>query len=114
MDVYTLLFLIGGILLTLIPLKVSQSIFEDSGRPLSIWTLLVPAVGITFIAVALLSYHKDDLRCLFYNLCSQIDQTGYGYGIGTALLGILPSTVSSTSVPSAPELTPLSAINIRE
>ena len=131
MDTYTLLFLIIGILFTVVPLRTVQDWFGFSSdgltHPLSFWTLLVPVVGFVFIGVALLSHHKDDLRCLFFNVCTQIDQTGYGYGLGTALLGMLSPFESGGSITGmsnptpidlSTEITPLSVaegrVNIRE
>jgi hypothetical protein len=130
MDTYTLLFLVAGILLTVIPLRTVQEWFgfasDGLTHPLSFWTLLVPVVGIVFIGVALLSHHKEDLRCLFFNVCTQIDQTGYGYGLGTALLGMLSPFETNDNagmsnrapIDLSTEITPLSVaegqVNIRE
>jgi len=130
MDTYTLLFLVAGILLTVIPLRTVQEWFgfasDGLTHPLSFWTLLVPAVGVVFIGIALLSHHKHDLRCLFFNVCTKIDQTGYGYGLGTALLGMLSPFETNvnagmsnrTPIDLSTDITPLSVaegrVNIRE
>ena len=81
MDAVQITLLVSGIGITLIPLEwVQNAIFGDH-TPLTVWTLLVPLVGICMIGVALLSYHKDALRVIFYGVFKTIDQTGLGLGV---------------------------------
>lgn len=82
------LFLLG-IGLVLIPLDWIQSVFFGTEGPVTMWTLLVPFVGMCMIGVSLLSYHKDALRVIFYGVCKSIDQTGLGVGVVTDLFGMV-------------------------
>lgn len=81
MDAVQITLLVSGIGITLIPLEwVQDAIFGDH-TPVTVWTLLVPLVGVCMMGVALLSYHKDALRVIFYGVFKTIDQTGLGLGV---------------------------------
>jgi hypothetical protein len=87
MDIVQGSLLVSGIGITLIPLEWIQTLFIDKSIPLSIWTLLIPFIGICMVGISLLSYHKDALRVIFYGVCKTIDQTGLGLGIVSDVFG---------------------------
>ena len=108
------LFLLG-IGLVLIPLDWIQSVFFGKGGPVTMWTLLVPFVGMCMIGISLLSYHKDALRVIFYGVCKTIDQTGLGLGFATDLIGVVGGKTHMSSPPegftAASELPPQVPLN---
>jgi hypothetical protein len=97
MDAVQLTLLILGIGITLIPLDWVQSVIFGEDTPITVWTLLVPVIGICMIGAALLSYHKNELRVICYGVLKTIDQTGLGLGIVTDLGGLFSSKRGTTS-----------------
>jgi len=81
MDAVQITLLVSGIGITLIPLDWVQNAILGDHTPVTVWTLLVPLVGVCMMGVALLSYHKDALRVIFYGVFKTIDQTGLGLGV---------------------------------
>lgn len=86
MDTTVIFFLLVGIILTLIPLDMVNSLLFSSSDKLStipsIWTLFIPGMGVIMIAIALISYHKQSLQTMMKDVFQHIDQSGYGYGLG--------------------------------
>jgi len=99
MDSVQATLLILGIGVCLIPLDWVQSVMLSQDIPVSVWTLLVPLVGISMVAVSLVSYHKDTLRIIFYGVCQAIDQTGMGIGLSSMIPGI---KTPGNAIPTAP------------
>lgn len=87
MDAIQATLLITGLILCLIPLGWVQDTFFRKNVPVTVWTLLVPFVGVAMMGTALLSYHKDSLRTIFQEVIHTIDQTGLGIDLITNLLG---------------------------
>ena len=88
MDAVQITLLVSGIGISLIPLDWIQNALLGDNTPVTVWTLLVPLVGVCMIGVSLMSYHKDALRVIFYGVCKTIDQTGLGLGVVSDFWGL--------------------------
>ena len=89
-----------GIGLCLTPLRWINAIFTDtsSSGPLSIWTLLVPGIGVFLIGASLDSYHKKEIQEIFQRVFTLIDQSGLGLHIGNLWMNnsrLDPSDIAS-------------------
>lgn len=117
MDTVQITLLLAGIGICLIPLDWVQDTVFDKSVPPTLWTLLVPFVGIAMAGVALVSYHKDALRSIFYGVCKTVEQTGFGISLagltGThdstnQMEGFVPASQAShdtTTIPGPPSVT---------
>lgn len=100
MDAVQFSLFVMGIGLCLTPLRWINAVFTgtSSGGPLSIWTLLIPGVGLVLIGAALLSYHKNEIREIFQGVFTVIDQSGLGLHLGNLWMNnsrLDPSDIAS-------------------
>ena len=115
MDTVQITLLLAGIGICLIPLEWVQDTVFDKSVPPTLWTLLVPFVGIAMAGVALVSYHKDALRSIFYGVCKTVEQTGFGIslagltgGTTASMEGFVPASEAphnAATIPGPPSVT---------
>lgn len=85
-DIPTILFIGIGLSLLFIPLNVIASIFRlDKDDAVPYASLLVPTFGFSLLFIGFVSYHKYDLRKVFFKACNDLDRTNIGKGIGSTL-----------------------------
>jgi len=108
MDTVVIFFLLIGLILTLIPLDIVNSLLFSNSDKLStipsIWTLFIPGIGVIMIAISLISYHKQSLQVIMKDAFHHIDQSGYGYGLGKLIMENFTNSISnkSTNIPIIP------------
>lgn len=111
MDIPTLLFILVGLGLLLIPLTFTHTLFygtTDMPTTPTYYSLIVPGFGLVLLVIGLLAYHKKDIQHLFLQVCQDIEQTGMGRGIGNTLAEAFRPMISSQEA----NITPLSATSL--
>jgi hypothetical protein len=117
MDIPTALFIFSGIVLLLIPLDYISSVLfgsTDQSSVASYYSLIVPGIGTTLLSIGLLAYHKNNLQNLFIRACQDIEQTGFGRGIGNSLVEAFRPLMFDSSPNTSggePNIVPISHIS---
>lgn len=100
MDMATGLFIFGGLGLLLVPLDYVSSLLSGSNDGLmvsSYYSLVVTGIGLVLLLIGLLAYHKKNIQYLFLRACQDIEQTGFGRGIGNSLAEAFRPVLNSSS-----------------
>lgn len=114
MDIATGLFIFVGLGLLLVPLDYVSSLLFGSNDGLSVssyYSLVIPGIGLVLLLIGLLAYHKKNLQYLFLRACQDIEQTGFGRGIGNSLAEAFRPMLNmpGSEGTGTPELIPISS-----
>jgi len=86
MDISTGFFILVGLLLMFSPLDLITKLMYGSKTTTNYYSLIVPVFGAVLFVIGLLAYHKKNLQYLFLRACQDVEQTGFGRGIGNAAI----------------------------
>jgi hypothetical protein len=98
MDLPTISFIVIGVGLLLVPLDyITPLLFQDVHTMPNYYSLIVPVTGAILLGIGLLAYHKNNLRSIFLRACQDVEQTGFGRGIGNALAEAMRPLMGETN-----------------
>jgi hypothetical protein len=86
MDLPTGFFIFSGLILMLTPLDFVSNLIYGTKGSLDYYSLIVTIAGGILFIIGLLAYHKKNIQYLLMRACQDVEQTGFGRGIGNTMI----------------------------